>query len=124
MATSNLTDCYINGVIGHRRAFTNHQGDDVCACGVKTGRRAQGRRDGDTITAIDRKPLNEQAQRVWDAMNDGMWHTLRLLAIQTGDPEPSVSARIRDFRKKKFGGHTVDREQVGRTWQYRLTPNE
>ncbi len=122
-----MTDCTINGVIGHRRAFTNHKGDDICACGVKTGRRAQGRRDGVTITADDLKPLNAQAQRVWDAMCDGEWWTLAELAERTGDPEGSVAARIRDFRKEKFGGHGVVLHRLGqgmRGYKYRLTPNE
>ena len=122
-----MTDCTVNGVIGHRRAFTNHAGDDVCACGVKTGRRAQGTRDGVTIEPIDRKPLNEQAQRVWDVMSDGEWWTLERLALKTGDPEGSVAARIRDFRKEKFGGHDVVLHRLGqgqRGYKYRLTPNE
>ena len=122
-----MADCTVNGVIGHRRAFTNHAGDDVCACGVKTGRRAQGTRDGVTIEPIDRKPLNEQAQRVWELMCDGQWYSLRTIADWTGDPESSVSARIRDFRKEKFGGHTVDKRRTPahRGWEYRLDlPNE
>jgi hypothetical protein len=119
-------DCEINGVIGHRRSYTNHRGDDVCACGVQTGRRAQGRRDGNTITAEDLKPLNAQAQRVWDVLKFGQWYTLADIAGKTGDPEGSVSARIRDLRKPKFGGHVVDKRQTptGRQWEYRLTPNQ
>jgi hypothetical protein len=35
-----------------------------------------------------------------------------------------VSARLRDFRKVRFGGHTVDRRRDGRLYLYRLTWNE
>ncbi|QOR55390.1 MAG: hypothetical protein SHS37scaffold145_41 [Phage 71_18] len=67
--------------------------------------------------------LGAQARRVWDAMSDGAWHTLAELATITGDPEASISARLRDFRKESWGGHTVEHaraEPGGGTWVYRL----
>jgi hypothetical protein len=45
-------------------------------------------------------------------MIDWEWHTLSELHILTGDPEASVSARLRDLRKKKFGGYDVLRRRV------------
>jgi hypothetical protein len=45
-------------------------------------------------------------------MADGEWHTLKELSTITGASEASCSARLRDFRKPKFGGHTVDRRRV------------
>jgi hypothetical protein len=119
-----MTDCTLNVIIGHKRAFTNMRGEDVCACGEKL-RRSQGDRDGSTYNPdLDRRPLNEQAQRVWNAMSDGEWHTLAEIAEATGDPEASVSARFRDFRKVKFGSHAVPKQRIGRQWMYRLIPNE
>jgi hypothetical protein len=67
--------------------------------------------------------LSKQINRVWKAMNDSSWHTLAELSQATGIPEASVSARIRDFRKPRFGGHTVLRERVkGGLWRYMLKP--
>ncbi len=71
----------------------------------------------------DEKRLSKQISKVWRAMNDGRWHTLYGLSENTGVPEASVSARIRDFRKPRFGDHTVDRRCGERgQWWYRLIP--
>ena len=43
---------------------------------------------------------------------DGDWHTLAEISEKTGDPEASVSARLRDFRKPKFGAFNVVREKM------------
>lgn len=73
-----------------------------------------GLRDGDTFQmALDFVRLNNQAQLVFDVMADGRWRTLSQIATETGCPEASVSARLRDFRKPRFGGHTVSRRHVG-----------
>lgn len=65
--------------------------------------------------------LNAQLRRVRDLMLDGRWRTLADIAAATGDPEASVSARLRDLRKPKHGGYTVDREYVERgLWRYRI----
>jgi hypothetical protein len=59
--------------------------------------------------------LNAQAARVFKFMADENWHTLREISAATGDPEASVSARIRDMRKPKFNlGVKVEREFVSR----------
>lgn len=78
--------------------------------------------DGATYSAPrDKIRLAKQASRVWRILLDGDWHTLAELRRTTGDPEASVSARIRDLRKAKFGGHLVERENLGAgTWRYRL----
>ena len=75
--------------------------------------------------AQDEDRLRKQFIQVWNAMSDGKWHTLRELSAKTGHPEASVSARIRDFRKEKFGGHMVARrrEAFGKgTHEYLLIP--
>lgn len=76
--------------------------------------------------AADGQRLKGQLARVLDVMKDGEWRTLRQIADATGDPEASVSARLRDFRKAPFGGHEMDAERVPApdrprgTWRYRL----
>jgi hypothetical protein len=70
-------------------------------------------RDGDRLRA--------QLTRVYRVMYDGTWRTLKTISRETGDPEPSVSARLRDFRKSKFGGHNVERKYLhDGLWEYRL----
>lgn len=82
-----------------------------------------GTRDGATVTAADTPRLNEQARRVYDLMADRQWRTLAQIAEATGDPEASVSARLRDLRKVRFGGHTVERRKASAgLHEYRLNP--
>ena len=72
-----------------------------------------GHRDGAAYVAQeDFIRLNRQQQRVFDVMKDGQWRTLADIAALTGDPEASVSARLRDLRKARFGGSTVERAPV------------
>ena len=79
--------------------------------------------DGQTYEpALDKVRLNTQQQRIFDVMKDGEWRTLSSIASVTGDPEASISARLRDFRKHKFGGYLVERrrEDGGGLHGYRL----
>lgn len=74
---------------------------------------AHGDRDGYTYSRdLDYDRLNGQAHRVWNVMRDGDWYTLARIAAITGDPEASISARIRDFSKPKFGGVPHERRRV------------
>ena len=47
---------------------------------------------------------------MFDFVSDGSWHTLSEIAAATGDPEASVSARLRGFRSM---GCTVERRRRG-----------
>jgi hypothetical protein len=82
--------------------------------------------DGETIDQERDKPrLFPQLQRVGGAMKDGHWRTLQQVSVVTGDPEASVSARLRDLRKPKFGGHQVERRYVSDgLHEYKLTLNQ
>lgn len=73
-----------------------------------------GPRDGDTFDpARDTDRLNRQALDVFHAIQDGAWHTLEYLSQTTGHPEASISARLRDLRKARFGSHIVERMHIG-----------
>jgi hypothetical protein len=49
------------------------------------------------------------------------WHTLPELLERVGGSATGISARIRDLRKEKFGGHTVETRRVsGGSWEYRI----
>ncbi len=69
--------------------------------------------DGATFDqARDGSRLNAQLQRVLKVMEDGKARFLHELAAEADAPEASVSARLRDLRKPKFGGYTIVREYV------------
>ena len=72
------------------------------------------RADGSTYEAEhDRERLFAQLNRVREVMKDGEWRTLFEIEASTGDPTQSISARLRDFRKERFGNHTVNRRRRG-----------
>lgn len=83
--------------------------------------------DGATYDeAHDRDRLTGLLGRVWQEMDDDGWHTLSDLALVCESTTASVSARLRDFRKPRFGGHTVERRRTKTpgTFVYRLVPRE
>lgn len=85
-----------------------------------------GKRGGLTFSeARDGRRLNRQAYLVWMLMRDGRWRTLAEISALTGEPKASVSARLRDLRKERFGGHIVDRRHLANgLWQYRVLESE
>lgn len=94
------------------------------------GHKGPVRFDGDTYDEKqDKVRLTGQVAAVFEVMSSGRWWTLADLAnevtVRTGRhaSEASVSARIRDLRKDRFGGHTVVRrrhqEKAG-LWVYRM----
>lgn len=82
--------------------------------------------DGETYDeALDEDRLKTQLARVRALMWDQRWRTLDDISRATGDPHASVSARLRDLRKGKFGAHIVERERVKRgLYRYRLLPGD
>lgn len=73
----------------------------------------------------DHARLRGQLERVFLVMSDGGWRTLRQIAEQCRGSEASVSARLRDFRKPKYGSRSVERRRVGGgLYEYRLAPKD
>lgn len=69
----------------------------------------------------DHGRLAAQLSRVKALMLDHQWRTLPEIEQETGDPQASVSARLRDLRKKKFGGYDVTRRRRGPgLFEYRI----
>ena len=70
---------------------------------------------GSTYEAsLDRDRLARQLVRVKALMiGDGRWRTLDEIGAVTGDPPASVSARLRDLRKERFGAYVVERRRRG-----------
>lgn len=75
------------------------------------------------------KRLGVQRQDVLDVMLDGKWHTFPeiqdAVLVLNGNlhSEASISARLRDFRKARYGGYTVNRRiRRGRLFEYQVLP--
>lgn len=57
--------------------------------------------------------LQTQLERVFEHMTgEFRWHTLENVARALNIPQSSVSARLRDLRKPRFGGFLVERQLV------------
>ena len=82
--------------------------------------------DGDTYNPFrDASRLNAQTRAVFDLMRDGQWRTLAQISHFIRQPEASISARLRDLRKAKYGSNDVSRHYLGQgLYAYRLLPNE
>lgn len=80
--------------------------------------------DGETYShSLDGKRLGKQLAIVGNLMIDGQWRTLKDIADITEFPEASISARLRDYRKPRFGGMIVDRMRIeGGLFAYRVRP--
>jgi hypothetical protein len=75
------------------------------------------------LEQADQVRLGKQRALVLAYVVAGDWWTLAELAEATGAPEASISARLRDFRKARHGGHTVERRRRrcgGAQWEYRV----
>jgi hypothetical protein len=71
----------------------------------------------------DHTRLSGQLATVFEFLSDHRWHSLKEIAAAASCSEPSASARVRDLRKSKFGGHRIDRKRVGGgSFLYRLNP--
>lgn len=76
--------------------------------------------DGQTIVpALDNKRLTGQWKAVFELISDGKWRTLVEIKQEMwfrygiAASEAGVSARTRDLRKERYGGHTVNRRRRG-----------
>lgn len=82
--------------------------------------------DGATYNrSQDHHRLAPQLTRVRELMADGQWRTLDEIGERVNAPGASVSARLRDLRKPRNGGYTVDRRARGERsaglFEYRVT---
>ena len=79
------------------------------------------------VPEYDFSRLKTARDKVYALMQDSKWRTLREISFETGSPEASASATLRDFRKAKYGMHIVDRRIKGTRnrglWEYKLTEN-
>ena len=78
--------------------------------------------DGNTYESKkDFQRLTAQLGKVSNALMSAKWLTLAELEQLLHEPQASISARIRDLRKPKFGGLLIDRRRRSEgTFEYRL----
>lgn len=78
----------------------------------------------DYVPARDNARLSSQYIEIFDLMSDGVYRSLRDIETLTGHPPASISAQLRHMRKKRFGGHTVDKRYLGSgLYEYQLHVN-
>jgi hypothetical protein len=91
--------------------------------------------DGDAYESeFDKERLTGQILRVFDVMQDGHHHTVPEVCgliwkkYKVKDPEPSISAQIRNLRKVKYGSHHTPRRHRGARksglWEFKLYVND
>jgi len=87
--------------------------------------------DGQTFDpALDQQRLARLLGRVYTFMRDGEWRTLAEIACACGGTEASVSARLRDLRKGRYGAFDVQRRRASfrgvqsGLYEYRLDARE
>ncbi len=77
----------------------------------------------DVIHERDSPRLTTQLDVIRTKMMDGQWWNVDELRIATGYPSTSISAQIRNLRKPRMGGWTVERRHVGDgLYEFRLDP--
>lgn len=84
--------------------------------------------DGETFEPkLDAQRLGSQLKAVEATLLKGEWYSIPQLALALRKRgincrEASISARIRDLRKPKFGGYTVERSRAGKDglFEYRI----
>jgi len=82
--------------------------------------------DGETYDhERDSQRLSGQLEVVFNLVKDGKWRTLKEISQESGYPESSVSARLRDLRKVRFGSYVVEKEYVDNgLYKYRVVVEE
>lgn len=81
---------------------------------------------GVRLEQADHVRLGAQIARVKAVLETGRWYTVPDLQdaiwerFRVRDPEPSLSAQIRNLKKPKHGGHEIERKREGNQWFFRL----
>ncbi len=63
----------------------------------------------DYVHKRDSFRLSGQILRIYNIMKDGKWRTLDEINKITNDPQASISAQLRNLRKKRFGDHCIEK---------------
>jgi len=84
--------------------------------------------DGSDYNPVfDKVRLTKHLRCIWILMSDNRWRTLLEIEAVTGYPQASISAHLRDFRKKRYGAHTVEKRSRGERsaglYEYKVIKN-
>ena len=72
-------------------------------------------------TPAETPRLARQLEAVRSLMQDCVPRTLGEIEAATGYPQASISARLRDLRRKEHGEHIVERRHIKNgLWSYRV----
>ena len=66
----------------------------------------------DYVHERDGKRLAKNHLKLKELMRDKVYRTLSEISYITKIPEASVSAGLRDFRKERFGSHTLNKKYL------------
>lgn len=70
--------------------------------------------DGPALLPCDAPRLTSQFYAVRELMQDGQWRTPgEIIAVIGRGTDAGVTARLRDNRKERFGGHIVNSRRRG-----------
>jgi hypothetical protein len=72
----------------------------------------------------DNKRLTGQLLKIYDIIKDGNWRTLNQISYEARAPEASVSAQLRNLRKKPFEKNIERRHIKNGLYEYRLGPGK
>ena len=79
----------------------------------------------DYVHERDSKRLGTQLEQIRDFMEGREYLTLQEISDATGHPHASVSAQLRNLRKQRFGGRTIDKKHISNgLYSYKLMPKE
>lgn len=77
---------------------------------------------------LDKDRLDTMLGRVFMLMKDAKWRTVPEIAAVVPGSHTGISARLRDLRKEKFGGHILNRRRRGEPedglWEFQLLVQE
>lgn len=69
--------------------------------------------DGPCLEPEDHQRLATQLTAVRELLMDGRWRTPEEMESATGYRWASISARLRDLRKERFGAYVIERRSCG-----------
>ena len=77
--------------------------------------------DGSDVNDDDNQRLTGQIEAVFECMLKGKWMALDEISDETGAPQASASAQLRNLRKERFGSHVIDKRRRGQgLWEYKM----
>jgi hypothetical protein len=75
--------------------------------------------------ARDTERLKSQLLRIFELMKDGKFRSLQQISDATGAPHASASAQLRNLKKARNGGHTLNKRYLGNgLFEYQILVNQ